>query len=167
MLRGIVPEAVSLLRNKSINPATFDVLRRMRDARQIEACKLMVSTSNYSCSYAKALLAATGDEGRIGPARRGVPAVVTAADLALMEREMKDVQRSLRTTEASYGRDMLDLVIAARYVAQLLDNKKIGRYLEDNHPEMGKEFKSIVSATLTVQVGRAPASAARRTTPVA
>jgi ParB-like chromosome segregation protein Spo0J len=162
MLRGIVREAVNLLRDKSVNPATFDVLRKMRDARQIEVCKLMVSTSNYSCSYAKALLAATRDEGRIGPARKGVPAVVMPADLALMEREMKDVQRSLRTTEASYGRDMLDLIIAARYVAQLLDNERIARYLEDNHPEMGREFKSIVSATLAIRSGRAAESAAHR-----
>jgi RepB plasmid partitioning protein len=155
LLRGITPRAIELLRDKSVNPVTFNVLRKMRDARQVEASELMASVSNYSSSYAKALLSATGEEGRVRPARTGVPAVVTSADLALMEREMRDVQRRLQTAEASYGRDMLDLVIAARYLAQLLDNEAITRYLEDNHPEMGREFKSIVSSTLPARSDRA------------
>ncbi|WP_354141861.1 hypothetical protein [Bradyrhizobium sp. RT11b] len=43
---------------------------------------------------------------------------------------------------------MLDLAIAARYVSELLGKRTIARYLDDNHPEMAKEFRSILSATL-------------------
>jgi hypothetical protein len=93
----------------------------MRKARQIEACKLMVSASNCSSSYTKALLAATPDEERVRPEKRGIPAVVTSADLALMERELQGIQKNLKTVEGLYGQDMLDLVIAARYVSRLLD----------------------------------------------
>jgi hypothetical protein len=88
-----------LLLDTIVNPMTFDVLRKMREPRQIEACELMVAASNYSSSYAKALLAATSDEGRLQPQRRGVPAVVTAADLALMERELCEVQRKAASVE--------------------------------------------------------------------
>jgi hypothetical protein len=154
MLNGICPQAVNLLRDKSVNPATFNVLRKMKPSRQAEACKLMVSASNYSSSYAKALFAATKDGERVKPARPNRPAVVTSADLALMERELKDVQNTMRTLDASYGRDLLDLIVAARYVLSLLDNRKLCRYLEDNHPEIAKEFRTIVSATLPDAVGK-------------
>ena len=59
LLSGIAPEVVDLLRDKSINPGTLDVLRKMRPMRQIEAAEVMTAAANYTASYAKALLAAT------------------------------------------------------------------------------------------------------------
>ena len=85
----------------------------------------MAASANYSSSYAKALLAATKNEDRVKPAKPLCPAVVTLADLSLMERELKQVQRNLKEVEASYGRDMLDLVISARYVSRLLDSRAV------------------------------------------
>ncbi len=125
MLTGICPQAVHVLLDKSVNPATFDTLRKMKTSRQIEACGLMAASANYSSSYAKALLAATKNEDRVKPAKPLCPAVVTLADLSLMERELKQVQRNLKEVEASYGRDMLDLVISARYVSRLLDSRAV------------------------------------------
>jgi hypothetical protein len=148
MMRGISPEVGALLNGKAFNPTTFDVLRKMKPARQVEACRLMIAASNYSLSYARAILAGSSNAERNTPARRSRPSVVTSADLALMDRELQDVRKQLTAVEVSYGRDMLDLVVAARYVAQLLDNEKIARYLDDNHPEIGREFRVIVSATL-------------------
>lgn len=148
ILRGICSQVVDLLRDKQVNPVTFDVLRKMREPRQIEACELMVAASNYSSSYARAILAASSDVGRRQPQRRAIPTVVTLADLALMERELKEVQHKAAGVEASYGREMLELAIAARYISRLLSNPKIARYLEDNHPEIAHEFRVVVSATL-------------------
>lgn len=155
MLKGICPDVVTLVRDQPVNPVTFDLLRKMRPARQIEAGKLMVAASNFSSSYARALLMATDDADRVY-ASRSRPAVVTAADLALMECELQDVEKKMETVEAAYGRDMLDLVIAARYVAGLLASRRIARYLDDNHPEMAREFRAIVNATLP-DTARAPA----------
>jgi hypothetical protein len=167
LLRGICPEAVQLLKDKPVNSVTLESLRKMRAPRQIEACGLMVAASNYSSAYARALLAASPDEGLLRPQKPGVPAIVTGADLALMERELKDVQAKASLTHAAYGRDMLDLVIAARYVGALLANPGIARYLDDNHPEIAREFRSIVPASLaspelkTVRRGKGePAEAA-------
>ncbi|MDF0520221.1 plasmid partitioning protein RepB C-terminal domain-containing protein [Bradyrhizobium yuanmingense] len=148
LLRGIAPNAVALLKNKSLNPTTFNVLRKMKPTRQVEACELMMAASNYSPSYARAILAGTDNAERIKPARQSRPSVVTSADLALMDRELQDIRKQLAAVEASYGRDMLDLVVAARYVSQLLGNQKIARYLDDNHPEIIREFCIIVAATL-------------------
>lgn len=148
MMRGICAQAVQFFRDKSVNPVTFDALRKMKPSRQIEACKLMDSSSNYSSSYAKALLTATKDDDRVKPAKPLCPRVVTLADLSLLDRELKQVQQDLREVEVSYGRDMLDLVIAARYVSRLLDNEAILGYLEDNHPEIAGEFRAIISEVL-------------------
>ncbi|MBK3665065.1 chromosome partitioning protein ParB [Bradyrhizobium diazoefficiens] len=156
MLRGICAQAVRLLRDQPVNPVTFDLLRKMREPRQLEACALMAAASNYSASYARALLTATPAEGRLKSPKRGVPAVVTAADLALMERELKEVQQKAAGVEASYGRDMLDLAIAARFISELLGRRSIARYLDDNHPEMAREFRSILSATLEGGHGTVP-----------
>lgn len=46
---------------------------------------------------------------------------VTCADLALMERELKCVQRDY------YGEDMVNLVIAAGYVTTLIGHRRIER----------------------------------------
>jgi hypothetical protein len=92
MLKGISPEVVVLLRDKSVNPVTFDILRRMQPERQIVAGELMASASNYSSAYAKALLVATNDADRVKPARPK-PRIVTSADLKLMDRELKSVQQ--------------------------------------------------------------------------
>jgi ParB-like chromosome segregation protein Spo0J len=147
LLKGICPEVVDLLKDKSVNPVTFDVLRKMKPVRQIESCKLMASASNYASSYAKALLDATQDSARVRPARPARPTAITSADLALMERELKTVQQELHVVESSYGSDMLNLVIATRYVSKLVSNARVAGYMEDNHPEILKEFRGIVSAT--------------------
>src|SRR6266851_3750672 len=59
MLAGICPEVIDMFKDKSVNPNTFEILRKMKPMRQIEAAELMNSASNYTASYAKALLAAT------------------------------------------------------------------------------------------------------------
>jgi hypothetical protein len=148
LLKGVCPEAVGLLADKPINPVVFDLLRKMKSGRQIEACKLMSSASIYSSGYARALLSSSSDDDLMRP-RRPPPSIVTSADLSLMERELKTAQKDFKAVEMSYGNDLVDLVIAARYVSSLLGRPKIVRYLDENHPEMLEEFRTIVSATST------------------
>jgi RepB plasmid partitioning protein len=147
LLNGICPEVISALKDKSVNPVTFDALRKMKPERQIEACNLMASASNYTSSYAKALVAASKRDQIKTPPRSPRRSGVTTADLRLMEREMTRAKRDFQLTEASYGRDMVSLVIATSYLAKLTANARIQRYLEDNHPEVLSEFRKIVAAT--------------------
>jgi hypothetical protein len=147
LLNGISGESIKLLGNRAINPVTFNVIRRMKPARQAEACQLMRSASNFSSSYAKSLLAATKDADLVRPRRPKYPRVVTSADLALMERELKNVQQDFKAVEVTYGEDTLHLAIAAGYVSKLTGNQKVVRYLEDNHPEILNGFRRIVSVT--------------------
>src|SRR4030095_10618430 len=46
MLVGICPEVVELLKDKSVNSRTFEVLRKMKPMRQIEAAGLTANDSN-------------------------------------------------------------------------------------------------------------------------
>jgi hypothetical protein len=106
----------------------------------------MVSASNFSSSYAKALVTSSKREDLRKPPGYWRASVVTTADLRLMEREMTRVQREFKAVEAGYGQDMVALVIAAGYLAKLISNARIQQYLNENHPEVLNEFKAIVSA---------------------
>ncbi|WLA94837.1 plasmid partitioning protein RepB C-terminal domain-containing protein [Bradyrhizobium elkanii] len=146
LLKGISDEAAGLLMDKPVNPVVFDLLRKMKPARQAEAARLMVSTATYSSAYARALLVATAEADLAKPRRRRPPPIVTSADLALMERELKKAQQDFRTVELAYGADMVNLAIATRYISTLLGRPRIVDYLDANHPEMLSEFRSIVAA---------------------
>jgi hypothetical protein len=147
LLKGICLEAVDLLTDKPINPVVFDLLRKMKPGRQIEACNLMSSASIYSSGYARALLSSSRDDDLAWPRRRPPPPIVTSADLALMERELKVAQKEFKTVEVNYGNDLVDLVVATRYVSNLLSRPKIVSYLDANHPEILTEFRAILLAT--------------------
>jgi ParB-like chromosome segregation protein Spo0J len=153
MLGGICPEVVDLLKDKSLNPSTFDVLRRMKPMRQIEAADLMSTTGNYSASYAKAILAATRQADLVKSEQPKKVGGLTPDQMARMEREMETVQQDLKVVETRYGDDVLHLVIASAYISKWLSNKEIRRYLSQHHPEILSEFVAIVAATSLDQSG--------------
>jgi ParB-like chromosome segregation protein Spo0J len=147
LLNGICPEVVELFSDKTVSPHAFDALKKMKPARQIEAAELMVSISNWSGSYAKALLAGTKQGDLARPERAKKLAGVTTQQMARMEREMSSLHEEFSRLEASYGDDVLHLVIASRYVATLLGNPAVEQYLQEHHFEMLQEFRAIVAAT--------------------
>jgi len=134
MLGGICPEVVDLLKDKSLNPTTFDVLRKMKPMRQIEAADLMSTAGNYTASYAKALLAATRQADLVKSEQPKKVGGLTPDQMTRMEREMETVQQDLKMVEARYGDDVLHLVIASGYLSKLLNNKDIRRYMSQHHP---------------------------------
>lgn len=154
MLAGICPEVVDLLKDKSINPQTFEVLRKMRPMRQIAAADLMTTASNYTSSYAKALLAATRQSDLVQSERPKKVGGLTPEQMSRMEREMEAVQQDLKMVESNYGDDVLHLVIASAYLAKLLDNTGIRLYLTQHHPEILNEFVAIISAASLDQTAR-------------
>lgn len=152
MLVGICPEVVELLKDKSVNSRTFEVLRKMKPMRQIEAAELMVTAGNYTASYAKALLAATRQADLVKADAPKKVAGMTPEQMARMEREMEKLQRDLKTVESRYGEDVLQLVIASGYLSKLVANAEIKRYLGQHHPEILSEFRAIIAATSLDQV---------------
>jgi hypothetical protein len=143
LLDGICAEAVTLLKDQQFSANIGAVLRKMKPTRQIECVELMVATNNITLTYAQALLAATpitmlANEAKV----KKIPGV-TPEQMSRMEREMGNLQGRFKAIEQSYGQDVLNLVLAKGYLVKLLGNKAVVRFLNQNQPDVFREFTSI------------------------
>jgi hypothetical protein len=146
LLDGICPEAVDILKDTTCPMNVFEVLRRMSTMRQIEAADLMVGQNNFSLMFAKALLAATPDVQLVKQPRKGRKGDAngpTTQQIARMERELAALQTQVKSVEDSYGIDNLHLTVARGYIAKLLGNALIVRWLSQNRHEYLGEFQRI------------------------
>lgn len=146
LLDGVCPEVVELLKDKTVNPSAFEIIRKMKPFRQIEVADLMVSAGNFSSSYAKALLAGTKQTDLARPETPKKIHGLTPEQMSRMEREMEAVTGDFKAIEASYGEDVLHLVVASGYLNRLISNAAIERYLDKRHPELLVEFRAIITA---------------------
>jgi hypothetical protein len=145
MLNGLCAETIDRLKDKPVNPATFDVLRKMTPTRQIEAVSQMASAANFTTSFARALLIATSPTKLAKPPnRRRIPGLLPEQK-AHIARDMESLRQDFEAAKASYGSDVLSLLIASQYVSKLVENNGIKRYLERNCPEILEKFRTIVS----------------------
>lgn len=142
LLVGICEEVAELLRDKHVPMSAFVQLRKLKPMRQIAAAEMMVAMNQYSISYAKSIVAATPAdqlvEGKVAAVRG-----LTAEQAELMTEESVRLDREFKAIEHSYGVDHLDLVLASAYLASLLENARIVRYLARHHPELLSEFQKI------------------------
>ncbi len=144
LLNGICSEAVQLLRDKHFSASLSPVLRKMKPTRQVECVELMVATNNITVSYAQALLAATPSNMLVNENGQKKVKGITADQMAKMEREMANLEGQFKLVEQSYGQDVLNLVLARGYLAKLLDNEAVIRFLSQNNPDILREFSAIV-----------------------
>ena len=143
LLNGICREAADLLKDKIVPAATFPILRRMKGLRQIEAVTLMNDARVYSRSYACALLAATSKDQLTDPEKPKKIKGLDEEQMSRMESEMESLQREYRLIEENYGTDVLNLTLAKTWLAKLLDNARVTRFLAQNHPEILSQFQKI------------------------
>lgn len=156
LLDGIAPEVIELLKDRAVNPVTFEALRKMKPMRQVEVAELMISAGNFTSAYAKALLAATRQSDLANASKPKKVAGMTPEQMARMEREMESLTKDFKALENSYGDDVLHLVIASGYLARLVGNGEIERYMRGRHPEILDEFRAIITAaSLDRSVGNA------------
>lgn len=144
LLDGICPEAAELLADRQFSVEISRVIRKMKPTRQVECVELMASANNITVAYAEALLVATPvgmlTEGKKPRKLSGI----TQEQMAKMEREMGSLQEQYKMVEQTYGQDILNLVLARGYLAKLLENSSVSRYLSQRHPELLSEFEVIV-----------------------
>ena len=140
LLDGICSEVVELLKDKHLASAAIAQLKKMRPARQIEAAELMLAANNFSEAYARALLAATPQDQLVNARAKRISGV-SFEQMARMEREMANLQRDLKLVEDSYGDDVLNLVVARGYLAKLLKNPNVARYLERHQADIARELQ--------------------------
>ncbi|HOC92756.1 MAG TPA: plasmid partitioning protein RepB C-terminal domain-containing protein [bacterium] len=147
MLDGICPEAVELLKEKMIAPATLRLFKKVKPIRQIEMAEMMNMVGNFSRPYAMALIASTRKDLFLDAEYKKESTGVKPEDIARMEREMEVLEKDIKLVEESYGKNVLNLVLARGYLAKLLDNAKVVRFLSNKYADILDEFQKIVEAT--------------------
>lgn len=147
LLRGICDDAVTLLKGAPIGVAAIQHLRKVKPIRQVEIAEMMSIVANYSSSYIQALVAATPKEQMVAVEPGKAVATLSPEEIARMQREMEALQRDLQAREDTYGTNFLNLVIVRGYLAKLLDNARVVRFLSSNHPDMLNAFQQIVDST--------------------
>ncbi len=149
MLDGICQDVVALLADKHCPIALFDILRKMKPLRQMDAAELMVGSNNYSLSYASAILAGTTQVQLVDGAKKKVKGA-TAATLARIERELASLQEAMGSIEESFSQDNLHLTVAKGYIGKLISNPKVSRFMASRYPEFLEQFQVIADLTSTM-----------------
>jgi hypothetical protein len=145
MLNGVCSNAAELLKDSPCAISMFDTLRKMVPLRQVEAAELMLGQNNFSANFARALLAGT-PQGQLVERRSTGPngsATATSEQIARMERELVNLQSQIKSFEETYGVDNLHLTVAKGYVAKLLANARVVRWLSQHRHEYLSEFQAI------------------------
>jgi ParB-like chromosome segregation protein Spo0J len=157
LLAGISEEVADLLKDKPVGHNAFAKLRKMKPLRQLEVAELMVSANNFTASYAKALLATSKPADLHRPDLLKKATGLSTEQMARLEREMASVGEDYKELEASYGDDMLVLVVAAGFLERLLSRPEIEKFLAGRHPELLENFRAIVLAASLDQTAAAAA----------
>lgn len=150
MLDGICEEAIALLKDKPCPMAVFEILRKMKALRQIEAAELLINANNYSVAYASAILAGTPQSQLAEGAKSKRLKGITPEAMARMERELGRLQEAITSIQDSYGKDHLHLTVIKGYLARLLGNARVARYLMQHRLEFMAEFQAIAEMTSTL-----------------
>ncbi len=143
LLDGIHPEAAEILKDKNISPKAIRLLKRVNAVRQLEIAELMVNANNFFTGYAEALVLGTPREQL---ANASVPKKKTGLkpeQIAKMEQEMESLERDIKSVGETFTENVFNLTCARTYIRKLLENGKVARFLNANHPEIFSEFENI------------------------
>ena len=146
LLNGINAEVAELLKDKPIGIHAFQKLRKMKAIRQLEVAELMISANNYSSNYAKALLAMSRASDLHRPQDLKKATGLSADQMERLEREMATGNPDYKEIEASYGDDLLLLVIAAGFFERILSRPAIEQFFASGHQEMLEGLRGVVAA---------------------
>lgn len=144
LLDGVSPEAASLLADKNCPATTFNTLKLMKPTRQLEAVELMCGQGNFTSAFAKAILAATPQmqlEARPATSRRSRNELT--GQLGKLERELALLQANVTQTDEHYGIEHLHLTVSTAYIATLMGNENVSRWMAGRHPELAVQFDVI------------------------
>ena len=146
LLKGICPEAVELLRERRVAPATIRQIRRVKPLRQIEIVELMIAANNFTMSHVQCLVTATPQDQLVDPDKPKSDRL-SADEIARIEREMATISDDFKAIEESHGRNVLNLVIAAGYIKKLMDNAAVVKFLSRKDSDVLHQFQQIIDAT--------------------
>jgi hypothetical protein len=143
LLHGICSEAADILADKRCALAVFDVLRKMKPLRQIEAAMRMVDFGNYSLKFANAMLEASAPNEIVEGAHVKRPNNGQVETNARLEREVASLHEETRHYEQNFSKNNLELMFVQTYLQTLLADAKVVLWLSENRPDYLREFKKI------------------------
>lgn len=146
LLKGIHEDVAEILKDKNIAPQKLKLLRKVTQVRQIAIAELMVASGNYTNSYVEALILGTPPDQMVnvtGPKKRKG---FTKETIARLEDEMASLERDFKAVESGYGQSVLHLTLISTYLRALLAHANVARFLSTQHPNLHKEFDSLVRA---------------------
>lgn len=147
LLDGICDEAAQLLKDRRFSPEITAILRKMQPGRQIACAELMTSANNLTITYARGLLYTTPESELLDGKKPRVRDRTTKENLAQLEQEAAALQERYKAIEQDYAKNMLDLTVVSGYVAKLIGNPEISRYLKRRYADEHSELKKLVDAT--------------------
>ncbi|MDX3809864.1 MAG: plasmid partitioning protein RepB C-terminal domain-containing protein [Bosea sp. (in: a-proteobacteria)] len=158
LLEGISPEAAEMLKDTPCSMKVFDVLRQMTAVRQIEAADLMIGQNNFTVMFARALRAATSENQLVAvrKGKGGGAPTPSSQQIARMERELAALQTQVKSVEETYGIDNLHLTVARGYIAKLLANNRVARWLATHQQDYLSEFQKIAEIDTLGLIAEAP-----------
>ncbi|WNC95045.1 plasmid partitioning protein RepB C-terminal domain-containing protein [Paraburkholderia sp. FT54] len=142
LLDGISHEAASLLADKPCPATTFQALKQLKPVRQIAAVELMCGQGNFTSAFARAIVGATPPE-QIEHANERKTSNDVTEQLIKLERELATLQTAVAQTDERYGVEHLHLTVSIAYIATLLDNERIGTWLNERRPDFFAQFEII------------------------
>jgi|GEM_PF-2690788 len=116
----------------------------MNPMRQLEAVELMCGQGNFTSAFARAILAATPQtqlEERPGASRSSRNELT--AQLGKLERELAVLQANVTQTDERYGIEHLHLTVSTAYIATLMGNENVSRWMTNRHPELALQLETI------------------------
>lgn len=147
LLNGICSEAIELLKDKMLARGVFQVLKKMRATRQIESAMLMIDSNAFTVPYARILLETTPPEQLIKINKRKSTNGLSLEKRASMQENLARLEREYNLIKDERGQKILVLQFAKNYLARLLDNAQVVRFLSKNYPDMLEEFQKISGMT--------------------
>jgi ParB-like chromosome segregation protein Spo0J len=142
VLDGISDEAAALLADKACPTTTFNALKLMKAPRQMEAVELMCGQGNFTSAFARTIVAATPPEQlERGAGVGGKRGKEVSEQLAHLERELATLQTTVAQTDERYGIEHLHLTVSAAYLATLVSNERVSRWLKEHHPDLAMQFE--------------------------
>ncbi len=147
LLNGICPEVAALLKDKHCPINSFQALKKTKPLRQYEIAKTMVTVSDYSVAYARALVSASSPDQLVNPGKARAHRKISSEEIEQIERELANLQGDVDRIEETFAADHLNLVLATSYVRSLLRNAQITRYIGTYHRNLLDEFRDICEAT--------------------
>jgi hypothetical protein len=121
----------------------------MKPVRQIEVAEMMVAMSNYSVTYANALLAATPEKQLVEQKQTKALQGVSPEQIRQMEGEMTKLQARIKAVEETYGPTNLNLVVAKGYISSLVSNPRVSDFLIKSYREIYAEFERVTASEET------------------